>query len=64
MKKLIMDCVLASIDLPSFDDGSGGLTDNAVVPTNLGVNQLIVKHGIKPWLANWLSHTHGWGKDR
>ncbi len=59
-----MDCVLASINLPSSDDGSAGLTDNADVPTNLGVNQLIVKHGIEPWLANWLSHTHGWGKAR
>ncbi|MGO8212108.1 hypothetical protein ACC782_34820 [Rhizobium ruizarguesonis] len=64
MQKLIMDRVLTSINLPSFDAGSGGLTDNAVVPANLGVNQLIVKHGIEPWLANWLSHTHGWGKDQ
>lgn len=59
-----MDCVLASINLSSLDDGSGAVTDNAVVLTNLGVNQLIVKHGIEPWLANWLSQTHGWGKDR
>ncbi|MGO7338073.1 hypothetical protein [Rhizobium leguminosarum] len=63
MTKLIMDCVLASINIPS-SHGVGVLTDNADVPTNLGVNQLIVKHGIEPWLANWLSHTHGWGKDR
>lgn len=63
MKKLIMDCVLASTNIQSSRVAEG-LTENADVPTNLGVNQLIVKHGIEPWLANWLSHTHGWGKDR
>lgn len=63
MKQVIMDCVLTSMNPQSSQIGEG-LTDNADVPTNLGVNQLIVKHGIEPWLANWLSHTHGWGRDR
>lgn len=63
MKKLFVKKVNTPISVVT-SDGAERQTTNADTPTNLGVNRLIVKHGLQPWLANWLSHTHGWGKDQ